>query len=119
MSLPNGYQTIAGERGAILSGGQKQRISIARAILKNAPVLLLDEPTSAVDVETEKLIKNAIDSISRGRTCITIAHRLSTVKDCDRIMVLDHGRIAEQGTHDELISLNKVYAALYKEAQDE
>lgn len=119
MSLPDGYETVVGERGAMLSGGQKQRISIARAILKNASILLLDEPTSAIDVGTEKLIKKAIDSISEGRTCITIAHRLSTVEDCDRIMVLKHGSIAEEGKHEELIRLNGIYASMYKEAGDE
>lgn len=115
MTLPEGYQTLVGERGAILSGGQKQRISIARAILKDAPVLLLDEPTSAIDVETEGLIKAAIDSISEGRTCITIAHRLSTIQDCDRIMVLEHGKIVESGKHEELLERGGTYAAMYNE----
>jgi len=120
MSLPDGYQTMVGERGAILSGGQKQRISIARAILKNAPILLLDEPTSAIDVETENLIKHAIDSIRKGRTCITIAHRLTTIRDCDKIMVLKHGKIVESGTHEELINQKKIYASMYNEVnQDE
>lgn len=113
MTLPDGYGTIVGERGAMLSGGQKQRISIARAVLKNAPVLLLDEPTSAIDVDTEVLIQRAIKAVSAGKTCVTIAHRLSTVKDADRIMVLKDGRIAEAGTHEELIELGGVYAAMY------
>lgn len=118
MTLPEGYQTLVGERGAMLSGGQKQRISIARAILKNAPILLLDEPTSAIDVETEQLIQKAIHAVSEGRTCITIAHRLSTIADADRIMVLKQGNIVESGTHEELLQLGGVYASVYGEAGD-
>lgn len=119
MSLSQGYETVVGERGILLSGGQKQRISIARAILKDAPVLLLDEPTSAIDVETEQLIQRAISAISKGRTCITIAHRLSTVRDCDRIMVLDNGHIVESGNHQELMAREGVYASMYQEARVE
>ncbi|MCH5266651.1 MAG: ABC transporter ATP-binding protein [Lachnospiraceae bacterium] len=119
MSLPEGYETVVGERGVLLSGGQKQRISIARAILKDAPILLLDEPTSAIDVETEQSIQRAINTISRGRTCITIAHRLSTVRDCDRIMVLNHGHIVESGTHQELMVLGGAYASMYQEVKTE
>ncbi len=115
MSLPQAYQTLVGERGAILSGGQKQRISIARAILKNAPILLLDEPTSALDVETESSIQDAISAVMQGRTCITIAHRLSTIIHADKIMVLKQGQIVESGTHEELITLGQVYAAMYGE----
>ncbi len=117
-SLPQGYQTLVGERGAILSGGQKQRISIARAILKDAPILLLDEPTSALDVETESSIQTAIGAVMKGRTCITIAHRLSTVENADKIMVLKQGHIVESGTHKELMALGKVYAAMYGEGRN-
>ena len=115
MTLPQGYQTLVGERGAILSGGQKQRISIARAILKDAPILLLDEPTSALDVETESNIQDAINAVMEGRTCITIAHRLSTVVNADKIMVLKQGRVVESGTHEQLMELGQEYAKMYGE----
>lgn len=114
MQLPQGYDTSAGERGARLSGGQKQRISIARAFLKNAPILLLDEPTSAVDTRNEHIIQEAISRISEGRTVITIAHRLSTIINADTIYVMDKGNIVEFGTHKELISKKGAYSSLYE-----
>ncbi|MGN0432418.1 MAG: ABC transporter ATP-binding protein [Lachnospiraceae bacterium] len=113
VGLPEGYDSIVGERGILLSGGERQRISMARAFLKNAPILLLDEPTSAVDVETESLIQAALYELAENRTCITIAHRLSTIKNADAIMVLKDGSIIESGTHQELINSNGAYAGLY------
>lgn len=109
MQLPNGYNTVVGEGGGTLSGGEKQRISIARAIMKNAPTIILDEATASIDPENEHLIQHAISELTRGKTVITIAHRLATVKNADCILVVDDGRIAEAGTHDELIRQTGIY----------
>ncbi len=112
-SLPDGYETKVGERGLKLSGGEKQRVGIARTILKNPPILLLDEATSALDTETEQGIQDSLEEMGEGRTVITIAHRLSTIVHADRIVVLDAGEVAEQGTHEELIALNGRYARMW------
>ena len=109
MALPNGYDTVIGEGGFSLSGGEKQRISIARAILKNAPIVILDEATASIDPENEHLIQAAISALTEGKTIIAIAHRLATIQNADQIIVLDKGQIAQSGTHDELIKAEGIY----------
>ena len=110
--MPDGYDTQTGERGIKLSGGQKQRIAIARAILRQSPIIVLDEATAAVDVETEQQIRDAVNSLAGERTIIAIAHRLSTVRKADQIIVIEDGRVKEQGTHEELLKLNGSYARM-------
>ncbi len=112
--LPNGLDSPAGPRGTNLSGGQRQRVAIARAVLRNAPVLLLDEATSALDVQSERVVQDALDRLAKGRTTLVIAHRLSTVRNADKIVVMDKGRVVEQGTHDALLAKDGTYAALYQ-----
>ena len=113
MSLPHGFDSEIGERGVRLSGGQKQRLSIARVFLKNPPILILDEATSALDNITEILIQNALDSLREGRTTIVVAHRLSTIRNANEILVVDGGEIIEQGNHQSLMDKNGIYANLY------
>jgi ATP-binding cassette subfamily B protein len=112
--LPNGLDTSSGERGVKLSGGQKQRLAIARIFLKNPPILILDEATSALDTQTERQIQQSLAELSKGRTTLVIAHRLATVRDADRIVVVDETGIAEQGSHDELVARPGVYRGLHR-----
>jgi ABC-type multidrug transport system fused ATPase/permease subunit len=113
MALPNGYASEVGERGVRLSGGERQRLCVARAFLMDAPVLILDEPTSSIDSRTERVIIEALDRLMVGRTTFIIAHRLSTIRRADQILVLDEGRVIERGTHAELLNRRGLYAELY------
>jgi subfamily B ATP-binding cassette protein MsbA len=109
-----GYDTIIGERGIKLSGGERQRLAIARALLKNAPILVLDEATSSLDTQSERLVQRALANLMQGRTTIVIAHRLTTIHRADRIVVLDHGKVVDEGTHDQLMSRGGIYRDLYE-----
>jgi len=114
MQFPDGYQTLVGERGVNLSGGQRQRIAIARAVLKNPPILILDEATSAVDNETEAAIQRSLERITKNRTTIAIAHRLSTIRNADCIYVMEQGKLVEWGKHEELLEKQGIYASLWR-----
>ena len=118
-AFEDGYETLVGERGSRLSGGQRQRIAIARAFLKNAPIIVLDEPTSALDAESEHQIQAALEGLSKGRTVIIIAHRFSTIKIADRILVFDQGRIVADGPHEEIYQSCKLYKDLYDQQSGE
>ncbi|MDB5460675.1 MAG: ABC-type multidrug transport system, ATPase and permease component, partial [Caulobacteraceae bacterium] len=111
--LPQGYDTLVGERGVKLSGGERQRVAIARAFLADAPILIMDEATSSLDVETERLVQAAAEDLMAGRTTIVIAHRLSTIRGADRILVFSHGRVVEEGRHRDLVAMNGAYARLH------
>jgi ABC-type multidrug transport system fused ATPase/permease subunit len=112
--MPHGYDSPVGERGDTLSGGQRQRIGIARAVIRNSPVMILDEPTAALDTESERLVIEGLQRLMKGRTVIMIAHRLSTIRDADKIIVLKDGVVAEEGTNDELVAKGGVYAELHR-----
>jgi len=114
MQLPQGYDTVIGESGLRLSGGQRQRLAIARALLKNAPILILDEATSQLDSQSEALVQKALYNLMQGRTTLVIAHRLSTVMKADRIVVMEAGRLVEEGSHDQLLALGGTYKRLYE-----
>ena len=114
MNLEYGYSTNVGERGMMLSGGQRQRILIARALLKNAPILILDEATSALDGETEKLVNKSLENLMKGKTVIAIAHKLNTLRKMDRILVLNHGEVVQEGKHDDLLNQDGIYQTLWK-----
>ena len=117
IASPEGYQSNIGDRGGKLSGGQRQRVSIARAVLKNPPILILDEATSALDTESEKLVQEALENLMKNRTSIVIAHRLSTIKNADLICVFHEGEIVERGTHDELIAIDGIYKKAARDAE--
>ena len=112
--MPRGYETMIGERGLTLSGGQRQRITIARAIIRDAPILILDEPSAGLDAESEKLVFDALGNLMEGRTSIVIAHRLATVRRADVIFVIDNGQVVEQGTHEQLLAHGGLYSRLYE-----
>jgi len=112
--MPHGYDSVVGERGDTLSGGQRQRIGIARAVIRDSPIMILDEPTAALDTESERLVIEGLERLMKGRTVIMIAHRLSTIRDADKIIVLKDGVVAEEGTNDELIARGGVYAELHR-----
>jgi len=112
--MPHGYESVVGERGDTLSGGQRQRIGIARAVIRNSPIMILDEPTAALDTESERLVIEGLQRLMKGRTVIMIAHRLSTIRDADKIIVLKDGVVVEEGTNDELIAKDGVYAELHR-----
>ena len=116
--MPYGYSTMVGERGLTLSGGQRQRLGIARALIRNSPVLILDEPTAALDTQSEERVIEALERLMKGRTVVMIAHRLATLRSADKLIVLKDGLVTEEGSHDHLLSLDGVYAELHK-AQEE